>query len=417
MNTKTVRYELPRPPKRSIKGTCPQCGQRKKLSRYIDTRTGEPLPEELGFGLCDRANNCGYHYSPYHVGPTGISYADAVFEQWKQDNPLPPRSAVRHDQVRTYKGENSPGRVRPKTGFSMKARPPQTVSSPPSLQEPIYSLPDEVFRKTLGHYERNQFARLLREHFGQDKADDLLRRFHVGTCHRPNDYWPQPYATIFWIVDIEGRARGGQVVLFEPDWHRTKYKTRDGRDKAYIDSAKNTLVCRYQQQGKPLPDWLRQYDDNGETWAVPFGLHQLQDPAEQRPVAIVEACKTAVLCSEYLPEFVWLAIGSKSNPNAERLALLKGRKIMLYPDLKAYADWSHRAKVLRAEGFNVSVSPLILDLAQQMPEDADLPDDPDLADILLALSKQPPTPQIVTTLAEWKPGTILRPDPAQLEYL
>ena len=42
--------------------TCPRCGQRKCLSRYVDTDTNEPL--EYNVGKCDHVNSCGYHYTP-----------------------------------------------------------------------------------------------------------------------------------------------------------------------------------------------------------------------------------------------------------------------------------------------------------------------------------------------------------------
>jgi hypothetical protein len=393
MPAQTLRYHLP---KKTLKGNCPQCSprHRRTLSRYVDSRTGEPLPED--FGRCDRESNCGYHYSPYHKDPSGTSYADRVFEQWKADNPLPNRR--QQPYARTYPAN---------------PKPPQTVSRCPSPQEPIYSLPDEVFRKSLGHYEHNQFATLLRGHFGQQKADELLQRFQIGT----SGYWPG--ATVFWLIDEQGRARSGQVVLFAEDWHRAKYEDREGKQRVCISSVKHGLLRHYRHSGEAVPDWLADYDQNAPGWPVPFGLHQLRGTSEQHPVAIVEAPKTAVLCSGYFPEFIWLAIGAKSYPNAERLAALKGRTIRLFTDLNAYADWSHRAEVLRAEGFNIETSTLILDLADKAPasERDQLPDDPDLADFLLWLHKRPPPPQIVTKLAEWKPGTILRPDPAQLEYL
>ncbi|OOQ59115.1 PG0870-related protein [Mucilaginibacter pedocola] len=42
--------------------TCPACNSRKTFTRYIDTDTGETLAPHAG--KCDRADNCGYHYTP-----------------------------------------------------------------------------------------------------------------------------------------------------------------------------------------------------------------------------------------------------------------------------------------------------------------------------------------------------------------
>ncbi|MBO0937864.1 hypothetical protein J2I47_15000 [Fibrella sp. HMF5335] len=358
-NSTEYRYHLP---KKAIKGDCPQCGpkHRRTLSRYVDSQAGEVLPEE--FGRCDRESNCGYHLSPYHSGPQGTSYADEVFEHWKTANPLPP-SYTRH-----------------------------TTPTPcPVVEEPIYTLPDEVFRKTLGHYDSNQFATLLCSRFGQQKAEDLLKRFQIGTSKR----WPG--ATVFWIIDEQQRVRGGQVVLFREDWHRSK---------DHFGSAGSCLSWQYRQRGESIPEWLEQ----NETWPVTFGLHQLYTEPTDKPVAIVEACKTAVVCAGHFPQFIWLAFGAKSYAKPSRLAGLKGRRVVLYPDLNAFDDWSKRAEAMRAEGYRVRVSSLLEDNATEQQRKDGL----DLADFLLMPA---PPPRIVTTLTDWKPGTVFRPDPALIEFL
>ena len=42
--------------------TCPSCGEKKKLSRYIDTATNDQLAEHCG--RCERSDGCGYHFTP-----------------------------------------------------------------------------------------------------------------------------------------------------------------------------------------------------------------------------------------------------------------------------------------------------------------------------------------------------------------
>ena len=56
---------------------CPACERRRELVRYLDTETGELVPE--AFGKCNRADNCGYHLSPYHVGASGVSWAEQQY--------------------------------------------------------------------------------------------------------------------------------------------------------------------------------------------------------------------------------------------------------------------------------------------------------------------------------------------------
>lgn len=70
------RY-IPEPYKgMSTRFTCPQCNKRREYTRYIDTRTGEYLPNE--YGICNRKGKCGYHLSPYHDG-----YSQRIWDQEK----------------------------------------------------------------------------------------------------------------------------------------------------------------------------------------------------------------------------------------------------------------------------------------------------------------------------------------------
>lgn len=388
--TKAYRYDLP---KKSLKADCPQCGpkHRKTLSRYVDTQTGEPLPEE--YGRCDRVSNCGYHLSPYHKGPSGMSYADRISGQ----NQMPPIPKEWFRWAGKWKRDHITRQSIVSTLTEMQGATPEQaeyvanyvfdkVSKPAQTPPPptVYTLPDEVFTQSLGHYERNQFARLLRGQFGVSVADELLQRFQIGTSAR----WPG--ACVFWLLDGQHRPRAGQVVLFADDWHKARYTDRQGETKVCISSVSQGLLRRYRQQGQPAPDWLTDYDNNAPRWPILFGLHQLRVASVDQPVAIVEAPKTAVVCSAKVPGFVWLAVGAKSYLNAERLAPLRGRRVMLYPDLNAYHDttndkghkvkgWLSIANELNTKGFDISVS----DLLEHRATDEQKQQGLDLADFLL----------------------------------
>ena len=415
--TKPYRYQLP---KKAQKVDCPDCGpkHRKTLKRYIDTRTGEPLPEP--YGRCDRAANCGYDLSPYHKTASGLSYADEV----KQQNQMPPipKAWFRMAGKQKRNGSARAGVIQCLTSNLVGATPEQaervakfiydrpTLPTQPTPPAPVCSIPDEVFRQSLGHYDKNQFARLLSQQFGPRRATDLLQRFHVGTSAR----WPG--ACVFWYIDEQGRKRGGQIKLFGNDWHTAK--NSNGKSKtSWVHSA---LTYRSQKTGTLLPDWLVDYNQYGECSPCLFGLPQLLAAPVDLPVAIVEAPKTAIICSHYLPGFVWLAVGALSYLNPQRLAPVRGRKVLLYPDLNAYYDrvneqgqtvkgWLSRANELQANGFDVEVSDFLEQLASDEQKQAGL----DLADYLLT------SPATVSTIAEQeaRPGAILKPDESQLERL
>ena len=75
-----------------------------------------------------------------------------------------------------------------------------------------------------------------------------------------------------------------------------------------------------------------------------FGEHVLKNNI--KPVAIVESEKSAVIASVYLPQFIWLAVGSLNNLNAEKCKVLQGRTVVLYPDLNGFEKWNEKKKEL-----------------------------------------------------------------------
>lgn len=62
-----------------------------------------------------------------------------------------------------------------------------------------------------------------------------------------------------------------------------------------------------------------------------FNEQLLQD--KTKPIAIVESEKTAIIASVYLPQFIWIAAGSKEGLNLNKCQALKGLTVTLFPDL------------------------------------------------------------------------------------
>ena len=389
--TKQLRYQLP---KKAIKADCPDCGpkHRKTLSRYVDTQTSESLPEP--YGRCDREDNCGYHVSPYHKGPSGLSYHDeqkaltgasTIPKTWFRMAGKLKRNAYMTRQgviAQLMETENATREQAEKVAAFIYDKP--TPSSATPKEPTINTLPDELFTQSVGYYERNQFAQLLTGKFGSDKACELLNQYKIGT----STHWPG--ATVFWLIDEQGRVRGGQIKLFAANWHTEKYVDREGNTRSKTSWVHYALQRKLERDNKPLPDWLTVYSDEADKCPCLFGLPQLATAPADYPVAIVEAPKTALVCSAYLPGFVWLAVMGKSYLKPERLAAVRNRRITLFPDLNAYSDsvntkghrvkgWLTIADELRAAGFTVEVSAYLEENAVDKQKQAGL----DLADFLL----------------------------------
>ena len=340
---RTYRYRLQPFSGPKSRSTCPNCEKAKQFVRWVDTSTDEQLPEQ--FGRCERKDKCGYSLSPYDLGPGGISYAEA--------------------QRTTIPFSSIGGRIR------LAAKP----------TPPLSTIPEEILQQTMRRYERNVFAQLLQDHFGQGVAKDLLHRFEIGT----STHWEG--ATVFWQRDELGRVRGGQVVLFKPDGHTSKRLNANGEPMRCITWVHKAMAARYRKLGKTHPGWLLPFLN--QVNPIPkspslYGLAQLAQVRAGQPVAIVEAPKTAVVCTAYQPEFTWFAVGALGYLNAERLSPLKSHPITLYPDASlnggAYRQWQDTAKSLEKQGFVIQVSSLL--------EHHTTPDEQaagsDLADFLLA---------------------------------
>ena len=63
--------------------------------------------------------------------------------------------------------------------------------------------------------------------------------------------------------------------------------------------------------------------------------------------------------SLFIPDYIWLAIGSKQNLKFNLLQPIKKRNIVLFPYKGEYFNWNNKATELNAIGFKIAVSDLI----------------------------------------------------------
>jgi hypothetical protein len=184
------------------------------------------------------------------------------------------------------------------------------------IVKPISMIPVEVFKGSLKGYNANNFVQYLTTLFGDEVASGLIGRYFIGS----SKHWPG--STVFWQVDTRGKIRTGKIMLYNPDTGKR------------IKEPFNCIT--WVHKALKMADF--------ELKQALFGEHLLTNPA--KPVALVESEKTAVIASGYLPQFIWLAVGSLSNLSAERCEALKGRAVVLFPDLNGFEKWSAKAKEL-----------------------------------------------------------------------
>lgn len=178
--------------------------------------------------------------------------------------------------------------------------------------------PMMVFYPTVLRYDINTnlftYASKL---FGVSRAMLAWQRYCVGK---------DGSRTVFWQIAKDGTIRAGKSIPYLENGHR---------DKTDEYPANWLHKCR---------SW-DSYHTRGELKQCFFGEHLLAKKGnEQKPVAIVESEKTAILMSEISPSWVWLASGgSQGLKNEEKNRALNGRSVLLTPDNGQYWNWKRTA--------------------------------------------------------------------------
>ena len=355
------RYTLEKGSKKHI---CPECGK-KRFVRFIDTTTGDYLPEQ--YGRCDRESKCSYHLNPYLDG-----YAKAIWEQ-EQGN----RSELPNNW-----------------------KPQRKKAIPQPTPEPVF-FDFDTFKQTLQpeRYEKNTFIQNLfyrvQFPFEVDEVTKVIQLYRLGTV--ANGY--RAGANTFPFIDIKGNVRAVQVKQFDEQNHTTG-----------TDFLHSIIEKHHTRNNKPLPEWLEAYTKQDKRISCLFGEHLLSK-YHSNPVALVEAPKTAVYGTLYfgLPEtpesLIWLAVYNKSSFSFDKLKVLQGRFVYVFPDLSkdgnTFKEWETKAKEYesRLPGTRFIFS----DLLEQLAPERDKSEGNDLADYLIKqdwrlfrkrnIQEQPPQPE------------------------
>jgi hypothetical protein len=228
-------------------------------------------------------------------------------------------------------------------------------SVPSKAELPTSCIPFEYLEKSLNHYKSNNLVKYLLNLFGAIETEKVVSQYLVGT----SKYWDG--ATTFWQINQKGKIRTGKVMHFDTNTgHRTKkpYSLINWVHKILKLQDYNLVQCF-------------------------FGEHLLSIHPEKH-ISIVESEKTALIASIYFPQFVWLATGGKNGckwTTWDVCKVLKGRKIILWPDINAYEDWNRKALTLTKLGYLVVVS----DLLEQNATREERTSGYDLADFLIRI--------------------------------
>lgn len=167
---KTYRYTLERYKGSNTRYSCPQCNHKGAFVRYIDTRTGQHLADDIG--RCNRELQCGYHKKP-EKGNADTEYRN-------------PKKQI----------------LQPKPSTNQ-----QTNRSTSQLTT--------LFQNSLCCYPTNGLAQYIYRTYGWQAMEHVFDAYRIGS-HTDG-------STIFWQVDAQHCIRGGKVIRYDAHTgHRIK---------------------------------------------------------------------------------------------------------------------------------------------------------------------------------------------------
>jgi hypothetical protein len=360
----TFKYSLDKSSKKHI---CPNCNKR-TFVLYIDTITGEYLP--IDFGRCDREQNCSYHKAPPKGKPAYLidylaltSITDKAYKLVDLNGVISiiPKSQILellndkcyvtewYLKTSTINYLNSECKYfnTDEVNFVNEVK---KTKAPEPIKPSFHNL--ELLDKM--YYEqpvKDNLTKFLETIFTPDEVFKATQNYFISGT---NLKWNK--STIFWQIDTNEKIRGAKVML---------YNEHTGKR---VKEPYNHI------------NWLHKVinDPDFKVNQCLFGLHNITEDYN-KTIAIVESEKTAIIMSIILPDFIWLATGSKGNFKFELLEPLKNRNVIAFPDKGEYNNWLNKATELNAFGFKISVSDLI--------ENTDFDNGFDLADYYLINSK------------------------------
>lgn len=337
------RYSLDNRP-RKRKHVCPRCG-RPSLTLYIDTETGE-IPQAFvdnNVGMCDHRVHCQYHYPPSqffkeHPKASDRGWRDAP--DWLRRGQGDSLDRCRSD----FEGVDLQ-----ESGLGIESPTPSTIPLP---------VINRLMDRNLEDLNYCNLTAYLVSLYGVDNIKRVVREYRIGRLRDRRVVYPQ--------IDESGQVRTAKTMLYDRNTgHRIK---GSGHDAGWLHC--NPILVK---RGL-IPD-----RNNYNLIQCLFGEHLLRGRPDA-PVVLVEAEKTALVGSLEFPDCVWLATGGIGNLQPRKAIVLRGRKVIVFPDVGATDKWRERVCRISRLGVNITIRDFLERSATPQEREREI----DIADRILA---------------------------------
>jgi hypothetical protein len=200
----------------------------------------------------------------------------------------------------------------------------------PSIRNavPSPSIPIDIFSASMQGWDDNNLIKYLRGIFPKASVESIIRRYKIGS-----DGHKWKGSSVLWYIDRQMTVRAGKVILFD------------------------AVSGKRMKEPFPHQSWIHSLYPMPSGYELRhcfYGEHLLSD--RSRPVAIVEAERTAIVMSEKMPDYIWISSGGKNGLTASRWKSLSGRDVILFPDSgDGYILWKELAKEMMPYVKSISV--------------------------------------------------------------
>jgi hypothetical protein len=365
---------------RDSRHACPACKQQKTFTFYIDGETGRPINPTVG--KCNREIKCGYHYTPreyFRDNPKPKRYLTGnLFEQSDTGSSMYniTGSSMSNNEIRKERenrGNTLVGGQPNQLNQTNKINQTGNLNYVEILQNKIDCISPRYVISSKSY--NSNFVEFLHNYFPREKIREAVDNYALGAASYKR--------VIFWQIDNNDNVRTGKIMQYNPHTGKRVKNEKGGINWVHNIIKKRSAVFEHYNLCQCY-----------------FGEHLL-NLYPDKPVAIVEAEKTAVIGSMIYSDFIWLAAGNLHGLNSPKSKVLRDRYVLLYPDAGCYEKWKAKLKKISSD---VHCTMEISDVVEKHATEQQLEYGYDIADYIIDKIKEE------NETAETENGCVSRPE-------
>ena len=180
----------------------------------------------------------------------------------------------------------------------------------------------------------SNFGTFLKSIFDEEELKQILEDYQLGMT--------KDNSVIYWYIDKENRIRSGKIMQYDP-----LNSKRVKSEKLKVKSGVSWVHSQLKKQGMISEDW--------KFTRCLFGEHLLTKYPD-RNVFLVEGEKTAIICSIYFSDSIWLATGGSEMLSENVCHSLRGRKVLVIADSDKIVEWEGKIKDIN-QNLNLNLKP------------------------------------------------------------